>query len=256
MDQGRHVRLCRRRVNLKKSDVVKYLRADLPGKASPSMVQKCVAGLPEVSPGSSIVPLLRQQVSYFPKWIPAVIAGMFIMLFLNREQMPVFHLIMWSGGMLQGAAGLFGVHFVAADWNGMRELEYSCKYQYGQIVLSRILLCCVCLSVMGLGVNGLFLLQFGRTEVFWNVLLFFPLVAGAACALFLMELFRGKSDMIPLASLIAISFLVQLFLMRLEGHLEKSGVAVVVLFILLAVSAVVQGWRVIGRRFTYEAYNM
>lgn len=241
---------------MKKSDVVRCLRADLPGKASPSMVQRCVLGLPEVTSGSSIIPLLRQQVSYFPKWIPAGLGMMFFVLFLMRGRLSVFQMIMWSEGMLQGSVGLLGTHFVAAGWSDMRELEYSCKYQYSQIVLARILLCLCCLSAMGLGVNGVFLLEFGRTEVFWNVLLFFPLVAGAVFALLLMELFRKRSDMIPLASLVPVSFLVQFFLDYAEQYLKKYGEAIVALFILLFLLAIVQGWRVIGRRFAYEAYNM
>lgn len=241
---------------MKDSDVIRSLQRDHSVKIDSVMVRNCISELPEIVPGSSWMPLLRLQIAYFPKWMYAGIVLLFLGLILLGENLSALQMVWWSGRMVQTIVILLGAHFMMADWNHMRELEYSCKYQYSQIYLSRIILSACYIVLFDLGLNVMFLLQFGTMRILWNVLILFPLVFGAVCALSVMQLFHLKNDIAPFATMIAVSLMAQFCLYEWQSYIDRFEVFIMALFILLGLLMVVQAWHLIGRRWNYETYNM
>lgn len=241
---------------MRNKDVIRSLRQNCSVNISPAMIRNCIAGLPEVRSRNSMLPLLKLQVSYFPKWIYLVIGMMFWIVSVMTEQCSALQMVLWSGRMLQGIAIILGVHLLMAGWNEMWELECSCKYQYSQIYLSRIIIGLCCLFLFCAGLNILFIIQFGSTKVIWNVLILFPLVLGAVCALAITHLFHLKNDVIPFGILIVISIVAHLVIYEWRNYMEQFAIYLVAIFILLALLMLVQAWHMMGRRLIYETYNM
>lgn len=241
---------------MKNSELMEMFKEDLPEKVNPSMIQKCVSALPEVAQGNSVVPLFRLQVSYFPKWLYAALGVAFFLLFFWRDQLSVSGMIWHAGQMMYGAALLLGVHVLMAGRSDMLEVECTCKYQYSQIYLARIVWSVCYLFLFDIGLNVIFIVQFGRTKMIWNALILFPMVAGAVCALAFMQFFGMKSDVIPFGVLLGVALAVQLVLQRVIDMVYRFELAAVAVFGILLLLVLVQGCCFMGRRFTYEAYNM
>lgn len=241
---------------MKNSEIRGSIKKDLPVEVNSSMIQKCVSSLPEVARRNSVIPLLQLQIFYFPKWLHVVSGLAFLLLLFMREQMTVFQMICYAGQMMYGAAALLGIHVILAGRSSMFELECTCKYQYSQIYLARLILAVCYLFLFHLGLNVIFILQFGRTKMIWNVLVLLPLVSGAFCTLILTRVFKMKSDSISLVMLLVSALMVQLLLQKILNKVYHFELAVIALFGMLLLFVLVQGWCLIGRRLTYAAYNM
>ncbi len=127
---------------MKKRELISFLRretAEVPAGA----FERCLAALPEVKRQNRLLPLLRLQLRILPLWVYALAA--------LTALCQTLAFALWQGpdamAVSAAAAGLMvlllGLHFLFSSEGRMEEIERSCKYSFGQILLARVL--CFCL---------------------------------------------------------------------------------------------------------------
>ncbi len=129
---------------MKNREVISYLRRGT-AEAPAGALERCLAALAEVKRQNRLLPLIRLQLRVLPLWV----YGLAVLSALC--QAAAFAFGQGPDAMLISAVAngltvlLLGLHLLFSSEGRMEEVERSCKYSFGQILLARVL--CFCLLV-------------------------------------------------------------------------------------------------------------
>lgn len=244
---------------MKYIDIIRLLKNHNNPEVNNDAVKKCCDSLPEVIPKAPITPLLKQQLSYFPKCFYIVGILFYTVLFIKRNSLGIDRMLQYSSILIYIMIALIGIHIIMSDHLEMKEIEYSCKYQYSHILLTRMLISVSYIALLGLMVNLLLLITFKEIKLIWNMQIFFPVIVGLVFALFtlLLPLKNINTEFAALGILMVVSTVFNQVLTEIQNNgkynLERP---LTISFIVCVLLIAAQCRFLIERRFSYEAYNM
>lgn len=244
---------------MKYSNIIRMLKSHNNLEVNPHAAKKCFANLPEVLPVTPVTPLLKQQLTYFPKWFYTIGGLFYTILFIKRNSLSIDMMLQYSSALIYLMIALLGMHILMSSQFDVKEIEYSCKYQYSHIILTRMFISVSYIVLLGLLVNFLLWITFSKIKLIWNFIIFLPVFAGLACTLFilLLPLNNFNTDFAAFGVLIVVSTVGNRILYEIrnntEYHLEPT---LTIVFIACALLIVSQCHYLIERRFLYETYNM
>ena len=122
---------------MKEKEVIMLLKKSKPLVPDGAM-ERCIESLPCVKKKTNILPLIKIQIDSMPLgvYITAFFAVMLQILFaIYVRPGDVLFITGISNALI---AMLFGWHFLLSNVGSMTEIERTCKYSYGQILLARV----------------------------------------------------------------------------------------------------------------------
>lgn len=234
---------------MNEKEVIMFLRDSKPTIPYDSM-ERCVDSLPMIKKSSSLLPLIKIQIYSMPisAYVSTLVAVVFQISFAVNAR-PEQALFM-TGISSSIVAMLFSWHFVLSYVGSMSEIEKTCKYSYGQILLTRVL--CVCVltltAMLAAMIPNAGISQIGIPFLFAAVL---PTVIGASSALLwagYMENSNFSQMTVYLVTALITSFLLEVIL--------KLGVFFLVAILLSSSTTLfIQIKNLMNRRMYYEVYN-
>lgn len=211
-------------------------------------VERCIDSLPPIR-RQSILPLISLQLRCLP-WsmyaIALLVIGVQLRLMMTMEAGDA---LVASGIVSALVALMLAWHLSMSATEGMTDIERSCRYSYGQILLSRIL--CLCLLTAGavlLGaVPGAIRYALGIRFV---VLALLPTASGALAAIVWAGL-RRSTDLTLMSVYLVTSVLVSLNLTRL---MLVTPAVLMLVILLTSVTLFFKTKTMLTRRIEHEAY--
>lgn len=222
------------------------VRAERP---SAQAVERCIRSLPQVRRKASLLPLLRLQLSALPHSIYGGTAVLLLLVVLLGGSLRIEDAQLISATVSAALVLLLGWQLLFAETACMAELEHTCKYGFGQILLARIL----CLFGCALGCVLLSALPLLRAEdgLCHGLVMVLPTVLGALAALVWNGLTRSNRGM---AAVYACAALVTAYHWELFFTLGLGAVLAILAgataLLLLAL------WNTAKRRMNCEAHLM
>lgn len=234
---------------MNEKEVIMFLRKLKPAIPDRA-VERCIDSLPDIKKPNSLLPLIKFQICSMPVrvYISAFAAVIFqILLAVNVRPEKVLFLTGISSALV---AMLFGWHFLLSYAGSMTEIEKTCKYSYGQILLTRVL----CVGVLALitmlvaMIPNAGISQIGIPFLLAAVL---PTILGAFTALLSVN-FVGISNFCQMSVYMVTAMITSLLL---EFIIELSIFLLVVILLAASMLLFIQTKNLMNRRIYYEAYN-
>lgn len=218
-------------------------------RPSAQAVERCIRSLPQVRRKLSLLPLLRLQLAALPRSVYGGIAILLLLVVLVGGSLQIEDAQLISATVSAAIVLLLGWQLLFAETECMEELEHTCKYGFGQILLARILClfgCALC-SVLMLALP----LMRAENGLCHGVVMVLPTVLGALAALLWSGLTRSNRGMAVVyagaALLTAYNWEIY-FAMGLGAVLAILAGATALLLLTL--------WNTAKRRMDCEAYLM
>lgn len=234
---------------MNEKEVIMFLRKSKPAIPD-GAIERCIDSLPVIKEPNSLLPLMKIQISSMPVsvYISAFVAVFFqIFLAANIRPEEVLFLTGISSALV---AMLFGWHFILSYAGSMAEIEKTCKYSYGQILLTRVL----CVSVLTLitmlvaMIPNAGISQIGIPFLLAAVL---PTILGASVALLSVD-FMGISNFCQMAVYMVTAMITSLLL---EFIIELSIFLLGAILLAASMLLFIQTKNLMNRRIYYETYN-
>lgn len=157
---------------------------------SPEALERCLRSLPEVRRKPSLLPLLRLQLSALPGTVYLAASGLLLLAFLVGTKLNLEDMQLVSGIISAVIVLLLGWQLLLSGRERMAELEHTCKYGFGQILLARIV-CLFGLSLLSTLLAAAALMQVRESTLCHALVMVLPTVLGALLALLWHGLVRG-----------------------------------------------------------------
>ena len=158
---------------------------------SPQALERCLRSLPDVRRKPSLLPLLRLQLSALPRAVYLATACLLLLAFLVGTRLNLDDMQLVSGTISAVIVLILGWQLLLSGTERMAELEHTCKYGFGQILLARIV-CLFGLSLLSTLLAALALMQVQESTLCHAVVMVLPTVLGALSALLWHGLVRGN----------------------------------------------------------------
>ena len=216
---------------------------------SAQAMERCIRSLPQVRRKSSLLPLLRLQLIALPRSIYGGIASLLLLAVLVGGRLQIEDAQLIAAIVNAAIVLLLGWQMLFAETECMAELEHTCKYGFGQILLARIL----CLFGFALCSVLMLALPLMRVEngPLHGIVMVLPTVLGALAALVWNGLTRSDRGMAVVyagAALLTAYNWEFFFTISLGAVLAILAGATVLLLLTL--------WNTAKRRMDFEAYLM
>lgn len=213
-------------------------------------VERCIAAMPEIQRQNRLLPLLKLQFRSLPVW--AYILSLLVIAF----QGAIFVLTENPEAMRTAAISdtllvlVLGYHYVFSGLGSMDEIERSCKYSFGQILLARTI--CICL-LAGLP-QGMALLLGGivaHTEAVYLLGSCLPTLLASLAAICWAN-YISKND----AALISVYLVAALISSLVLEWIVEIGIVILCIMVFAGMAAIVFQTKILlNREIPYETYN-
>jgi hypothetical protein len=213
-------------------------------------VERCIAALPEIKKRNRLLPLLKLQFRTLPIW--AYVLSLLGIVF----QGTVFALFKEPDAMRTAAISdtllvlLLGYPYVFSGAGSMDEMERSCKYSFGQILLAKTI--CICL-LAGISQSIALLLEtlVAHTDAVYLLGSCLPTLLGSLAALCWAN-YISKND----GALISVYLVAALISSLILDWIVEIGIVVICLVAFAGLAAIFFQTKILlNRMIPYEAYN-
>ena len=225
---------------------LKKARPTLPNGA----LDRCMASLPEMKKQNRLLPLIKLQIGSIPVSVyvfALLAAGCQISLAINMRPENTLMITGLSGAIV---AMLFGWHFMLSFTGDMSEIEKTCKYSYGQILLARVLSTSV-ITLISLFITIIPNSRISKIGIPFVLATLLPTMAGASVAL-LYANHMEHSNFIQMTVYLVMALISSLLL---EFILELGAIVLLIILLLTSITLDIQIQKQINRRIHYEIYN-
>jgi len=235
---------------MNKKEVISFLKE---AKQPPSnrAVERCIASLPENKKPIRLLPLVKIQLASMPAGVYiSAIAAVAFQIILTVSLHPL-DALMVTGIFSALVAMLFGWHLMLSSVGSMIEVEKSCKYSYGQILMARLL----CVSGLSLTVMLAAIIpnaEICRIGIPFILAAILPTIIGSLAAL-LWANYIGNSNFAQMAVYLVATLITGLMLKRIV----EAGIILLCLILLTTIAVLfIQTKNLMNRRiYYYESYN-
>lgn len=210
-------------------------------------MERCIDSLPNVKRRTNLLPLIKIQICSLPvSTYITVLVAVVLQLILSVYVRPR-NVLFFTGISSALIAMMFGWHFLFSYVGSMTEIERTCKYSYGQILLTRVL-CVGALTLVemllivlpGAGVS-----QRGIPFLIAAVL---PTMIGAVAALLTTDIVENSN----VSQMIIYMVAAVITSLLLEFMIELSVFVLVSLLLATCTMLYIQTKKQVNRRIYYE----
>lgn len=213
-------------------------------------VERCIAAIPEIHRQNRLLPLLKLQFCTLPIW--TYILSLLVIAF----QGTIFAMVDQPDAMRTAVISdtllvlMLGYHYVFSGLGSMNEIERSCKYSFGQILLARTV--CICLLA---GVSQGVALALGgiaaHTEAEYLLGSCIPTLLASLATLCWANYVR-KNDV----ALISVYLVAALISNLVLDQIVEIGIVILCIVVFVGVAAMIFQTKILlNREITYETYN-
>lgn len=210
-------------------------------------MERCIESLPCVSKKTNMLSLIKIQIYSIPVgvYITAVVAVVLqLLLAINVRPSEVLFLTGISNALI---AMLFGWHFLLSYVGSMTEIERTCRYSYGQILLARIF-CVGALTFITMLVAIIPNAGISNMGIPFLLATVLPTLFGTSATLFFIDYTDNSS--FSQMSVYMMTAMITSFM--LEFVIGLSIVLLVVIFFAASIMLFVQTKNQVNRRIYYE----
>ncbi len=230
-------------------DVINFLKNQDIENPSPMAVERCIASLPQVKKTARITPLIRLQLRSL-SWGVYLLSALSIALGLYTgavmEKIPALSV----AGLISAFVGmLLWWHILLSTVGSMTEIEHTCRYDYAQILFSRI----ICLVALTLAASLLVTVPIwlrGGIGFIYGLSALLPTAIGAAAAVCWTS--YVSNHVLTIMAIYLVAALLTCYL--LEFLLLAGAVVIAVLLLGCFAILMIQGHILMNRRLNNEAY--
>lgn len=236
---------------MKDHDVIDFLKAEKIEAPSKDAIRRCIHALPEVKRKPRMSALLRLQLESLPAVMYLLMAvvvasGLCLGMVLDKSTALV------ASGMISSMTFiLLGWHLFLAETNSMAEIEHTCRYQYSQILLSRII-CLMGMSIVSALCVSVPVSAYQHGGLSYCLTMMLPTSMGAVAAVLWASWISNRDFAVMTVYLVTA--------LLTSDHLRwifEAGVSTVSVMLIVSVTALVfQGHTLFDRRIKNESYSI
>lgn len=236
---------------MKDHDVIDFLKAEKIESPSKGAIERCIAALPEVNRKPLMTVLLRLQLESLPAIIylltvVVVAAGLSLGMMLDKDAALVA-----SGIVSSMTFFLLGWHLILAETGAMAEIEHTCRYQYSQILLSRIL-CLMGMAIVSALCVSIPVSVYQHGGINYCLAMMLPTSIGALAAV-LWASYISNRDLAVIAVYLVAALLTSY---HLQSIFETGVMTVSVMLIVCFGALGFRGHTLFDRRIKNESYSI